>query len=93
MFGKEATETMWVTESEENDHYTIRAESHGSIYVSRLSLVEAAGTTTLTMSFSGEARSFIARVLSTLMGPFIKGSMQKELQKDLAEIKKHLEEG
>ena len=31
MFGKEATEVMWVTDSVENDYYVTRAESHGSV--------------------------------------------------------------
>ena len=92
MFGKEATEIMWVTDSVENEYYSTRAESHGSIYVSRLSLAESAGITTLTMSFSGEAQSLVARILSALMGVIIKSSMEKELQKDLVDIKNYLEQ-
>ena len=92
MFGKEATEIMWVTDSVENEYYSTRAESHGSVYVSRLSLTESAGITTLTMSFSGEAQSLVARILSTLMGFLIKGSMKKELQKDLVDIKNYVEQ-
>ena len=92
MFGKEATEIMWVTDSVENEYYCTRAESHGSVYVSRLSLAESAGVTTLTMSFSGEAQSLLARILSALMGFMIKSSMKKELQKDLVDIKNYLEQ-
>ena len=92
MFGKEATEIMWVTDSVENEYYSTRAESHGSVYVSRLSVTESAGITTLTMSFSGEAQSLLARILSALMGAFIKGSMKKELQKDLVDIKNYVEQ-
>ena len=92
MFGKEATEVMWVTDSVENDYYVTRAESHGSVYISRLSVTESAGITTLTMSFSGEAQSLIARILSALMGIFIKGAMVKELQKDLEDIKNFVEQ-
>ncbi|MFC1795824.1 hypothetical protein ACFL1V_01820 [Pseudomonadota bacterium] len=92
MFGKEATETMWVTDSVENEYYSTRAASHGSVYVSRLSLTESARKTTLTMSFSSEARSWVAKILSTLMGVFIKGAIEKELQKDLVDIKKYVEQ-
>jgi hypothetical protein len=92
MFGKEATEIMWVTDSVENEYYSTRAESHGSVYVSRLSLTESAGVTTLTMSFSGEAQSLVARVLSALMGFLIKSSMKKELHKDLVDIKNYVEQ-
>ena len=93
MFGKEATEVMWVTDSVDNEYYCTRAESHGSVYISRLSLTESAGITSLTMSFSGEAQSLIAKVLSMLMGIFIKGAMVKELQRDLADIKNFVEQG
>ena len=83
---------MWITESVENEYYCTRAESHGSIYVTRLSLSESAGVTTLTMAFSGEAQTFVARILSTMMGAFINKSMTKELQKDLLDIKNYVEQ-
>ena len=92
MFGKEATEVMWITDSVENEYYCTRAESHGSIYVTRLSLAESAGITTLTMAFTGEAQTFVAKIFSVLMSPLIKGSMKKELQKDLSDIKNYLEQ-
>ena len=91
MFGKEATEIMWVTDSLENEYYSTRAESHGSVYISRLSLSESGANTILTMSFSGEASSFIAKIISTLMSFIIKGSIEKELQKDLVDIKQYVE--
>ena len=92
IFGKEATEIMWVTDSVENEYYSTRAESHGSVYVSRLSLTESAEITTLTMSFSGEAETLVAKILSALMGAFINSSMKKELQKDLLDIKNYVEQ-
>ncbi len=91
MFGKEATEIMWVTDSLENEYYSTRAESHGSVYISRLSLVDSGANTILTMSFSGEASSLIAKIISTLMSFIIKGSIEKELQKDLVDIKQYVE--
>lgn len=91
MFGKEATEIMWVTDSLENEYYSTRAESHGSVYISRLSLSESGANTILTMSFSGEASSLIAKIISTLMSFIIKGSIEKELQKDLVDIKQYVE--
>ena len=92
MFGKEATEIMWVTDSVEYEYYSTRAESHGSVYISRLSLTESAQNTILTMSFSGEAKSLVAKIFSTLMGFIIKGSIVKELQKDLVDIKQYVEQ-
>jgi carbon monoxide dehydrogenase subunit G len=91
MFGKEATETMWITESEENEYYHTRAESHGSVYITKLSLNESDSLTKLTMSFEGVPQTATAKLLSFLMSPMIKSSMKKAIAKDLGDIKKHLE--
>ena len=58
MFGKQATETMWITDAEENDYYQTRAESHGSIYISRLEIKDSGDGTELTMSFEGNTSEF-----------------------------------
>ena len=91
MFGKQASETMWITESVENEFYCTRAESHGSVYISRLSLSEAGNNTLLTMSFTGEAHTLLVKIVSACMGVFIKNSMKKALYKDLEDIKKYVE--
>ena len=91
MFGKEATETMWITDYVENEYYQTRAESHGSIYISRLSIKRVENHTKLTMSFSAEAQTFFAKIFSLCMGFIIKGSMKKALIKDLNDIKTHVE--
>ena len=38
MWGKEAVETMWITDAVENQFYRTRAESHGAVYVSGFDL-------------------------------------------------------
>ncbi len=91
MFGKEATETMWITDYIENNYYQTKAESHGSIYISRLSLERVRENTKLTMLFTAEAQTFFVKILSVFMGFIIKGSMKKALLKDLNDIKNHLE--
>ena len=91
MFGKEATETMWITDYVENEYYQTRAESHGSIYISRLSIELVENYTKLTMSFSAEAQTFFVKIFSMCMGFVIKGSMKKALIKDLNDIKTHVE--
>ena len=91
MFGKEATETMWITDYVENKFYQTRAESHGSIYISRLSIENVGVKTKLTMSFTSIAQTFFVKVLSSCTGFMIKGSMKKTLIKDLNDIKTYLE--
>lgn len=91
MFGKEASEIMWITESVENEYYCTRGESHGSVYITKLSVSELGDHTLLTMSFTGEAQTLIVRYISMLMGFFIKSSLKKELLKDLNDIKEFVE--
>ena len=91
MFGKEATETMWITDFVENEYYCTRAESHGSVYITKLSLTEAGENTMLSMSFTAEAQSTFVKIISAIMSLFIKNSMQKELFKDLLDIKNYVE--
>ncbi len=91
IFGKEADETMWITDSEPEVYYQTRAENHGAVYISRLSLREENDQTTLTMSFSGEAETWFAKLMSLVMSAFMKNSMVKMLQQDLDDIKNYIE--
>lgn len=91
VFGKEASEIMWITDAKENEFYKTRAESHGAIYISKLTLKQVGDMTELTMSFSGQAQTFIAKIMSKLMAPMMKKSLQKEMMKDLEDIKNHIE--
>lgn len=91
MFGKEAHEVMWITESKENEFYCTRAESHGSVYITKLLLKEVRDSTKLTMTFRGEPQTFLVKLLSACMGIFMKGSMRKMISKDLEDIKNHIE--
>lgn len=91
MFGKEATETMWITDYTENDFNQTRAESHGSIYISKMAVEDDGENSKLVFSFSGEAVSFFAKIMSTLMSFMIKKSMDKAMMKDLEDIKGYVE--
>ncbi|MDG2090134.1 MAG: hypothetical protein P8J61_03355 [Gammaproteobacteria bacterium] len=91
LFGKVASETMWITDSKDGEYYFTRAENQGTIYVTKMSLEEADGKTLLTMSFSGTSESIFIRFISSIMGFFIKGSMIKMVQKDLDDIKSFME--
>ena len=91
LFGKESSETMWITDSTEDEYYCTRAENQGAIYVTKMSVDEAAGKTLLNMSFSATSESIFIRFISSIMGFFIKKSMVKMLQKDLDDIKIFME--
>ena len=93
MFGKSATEVMWITDVVENESYDVRAESHGAVYSSKLSIVEEGGSLILRMDFGGEAQTFMAKLMSAAMGVFFKGATKKALLQDLADVKAAVESG
>ncbi len=91
LFGQTATEIMWITDAEENKSYRTRAESHGSVYITKLALSEEDGATRLTMEFEGIPQTFGARLMSATTGRFFKGATEKALMQDLADIKAAVE--
>jgi hypothetical protein len=91
MFGKEATEIMWITDATENEMYKTRAESHGAVYMSWLKLDEQGGVTTLTMGFEGKPQTLPAKIIGMLTVPMMKKSTLKALDKDLVDIKAAVE--
>lgn len=92
LFGKKATETMWITEAEENDHYNTRAESHGSIYTSTVEINEIDGQNYVGMRFDAKPQSSGARIMSFVLAPLFKSATRKALMKDLQDIKRKAEE-
>jgi len=91
IFGKSATETMWITEAEENNYYKTRAESNGAIYQTILKLSEKENTTFLTMEFSTEAISLKGKIMAFIFGRMLSKSMKKLIEKDLMDIKNIVE--
>ncbi|MGB0652090.1 MAG: SRPBCC family protein [Thermoplasmatota archaeon] len=91
--GRDATETMWITAAEEPSYYDTRAESHGSIYQTRMSVdptSDGAGSR-LTMTFEGTPQTFGAKLLWALTGWMATKPMKKALTEDLEDIKKAAE--
>jgi carbon monoxide dehydrogenase subunit G len=91
LFGKQAAETMWITDAVDEEYYKTRAESHGSIYISEMGIKDGDNSPILYFSFKGEAQTFGAKIMSRLMGGMMKKSMTKTMMKDLEDIKNHLE--
>jgi carbon monoxide dehydrogenase subunit G len=91
IFGRSATEIMWITEAEENRYYKTRAEQPGVVYVSQLSLEDEGDDTRLTMSFDGTPSSLGQRILAGIMGILINSSTKKMIAQDLQDIKNSIE--
>ncbi len=93
LFGKTATETMWITDAVEDDYYETEARSHGSVYRSKIYLSEQGGMTELGMDFDAEAQSLTAKVFSAIMGFMMKSATRKALLQDLNDVKAAVEKG
>ncbi|GGX80500.1 SRPBCC family protein [Streptomyces fructofermentans] len=87
MFGKDATEEMWVTLSEPTERYVVEAESHGSRYRSEWELrAEGPATTTIRMTFSAVPTGGAAGLLAKIMAPLGEKAVAKAIAKDLADV-------
>ena len=91
MFGKAATEVMWITDAVENESYQTRAESHGAIYISRLDIAPADSGRRLSMELDGTPVKLGTKIIAGLTGFMFKGATAKALRKDLEDIKKAVE--
>lgn len=91
LFGRTATEVMWITDVEENRSYKTRAENHGMVYTTDLVLSSEGDGTLLTMEFDAEAQTLGSRVMSATMGKLFEGATRDALKQDLDDIKKAVE--
>lgn len=91
MFGKEAEETMWVTDVEENKFYKTRAESHGSVYLTTVTIEEQNDSCILSQEFEGLPQTIMGKIMMTMMGGMMKKSTEKALYDDLKDIKSYIE--
>lgn len=91
MFGKEATEEMWVTELTSNKNYVVEAESHGTHYRSEYIFEQNGDGVDVTMTFEGTPLTFSAKFLGIIFS-FMAKSMKGMLEKDMMDLKKICEE-
>jgi carbon monoxide dehydrogenase subunit G len=91
LFGKTATEVMWITEVEDQSFYKTRAESHGMVYLTTMAVEPAGVETRLSMAFEGIPQTFAGKLMSATMGRFMANATKKALQKDLEDIKNAVE--
>jgi hypothetical protein len=87
MFGKDATETMWITESQTNVFYKTKAQSHGCDYYSEMKIIEGTEQCELVMDFTGVPQSLFAKIMAKLMSQFMTEQLRKTMQADLKDIK------
>jgi hypothetical protein len=87
MFGREATEEMWVTGYERDVSYVAEAESRGTHYRSEYRFTPEGSGTRVDMTFEGTPLSFGAR-LAGVLGALFAGAAKKALHQDLVDLKR-----
>lgn len=90
--GKDATETMWVTDALSPSFYEVRAESHGCVYNSRLSIAATDTGSRLSMDFHCSPQTFGAKLMWLLTGWMARKSLRKSIDQDLRDIKMAIEQ-
>lgn len=91
LFGREATEEMWITDFDPPHGYTAEARSHGTYYVTPITLREIEpGVTELTFTFDARPETLMAKIMSKVFSGMQK-QVVKLLARDLADIKAHCE--
>lgn len=87
LFGRTATEDMWVTELEPGHSYVVEANSHGTEYRTTQRVdPDDDGGSVLVMSFSGNPTGAMAKVMSATIGRFFEKATRKAFEQDLADI-------
>ncbi|MFI9753877.1 SRPBCC family protein [Streptomyces collinus] len=93
MFGKEATEEMWVTACEAPERYVVEADSQGTHYVSEWQLrADGPSATTVRMTFGAEPGGGARGLLARLLGGVGARVVRKAIEKDLDDIASAAEE-
>ena len=87
IFGKDATEIMWIIESQTNLYYKTKAQNNGCDYYSEMKIVEGTEQCELVMGFTGVPQSLLAKIMGKLMSRLMTEQLNKTMQADLEDIK------
>jgi uncharacterized protein YndB with AHSA1/START domain len=91
MFGKEATETMEITEFDPPRSYQVEARSCGMHYVSRLDFAPDAGATVARMTFQGTPLTLVAKIMGKVMAGMMHKACVKAMQQDFDDLRAYVE--
>lgn len=86
LYGKQATEEMWVTGFDPPRSYVVEAESHGAHYRTEITFAPEGDGTRVTFAFGARPVNFMARLFSVLTWMMMK-SLKKAMQQDLEDLK------
>lgn len=86
MFGRQATETMEVTEFRQNRLITVSADSCGSHFDTRFQFTPQGDKTKVDVEMNIQAQTWIARLMAPI-GFLMKGQMTKMMTADFNQIR------
>ncbi|RAJ61815.1 polyketide cyclase/dehydrase/lipid transport protein [Streptomyces sp. Amel2xB2] len=88
IFGKEATEEMWVTASEPQRRYVVESDSRGVHYTSEFALTpEGDDVTVVRLSFASETdKKSLTGTMGKFLGSIGSKAVAKSLAKDLEDV-------
>lgn len=87
MYGREATEVMWVTSCEAPQRYVVEAESHGAHYRTEYRFTADGGGTRVTVEFGAEPTNTLTKLVSPIMFRAMKKSVAAAMGADLRALK------
>jgi carbon monoxide dehydrogenase subunit G len=92
MHGSKTTEEMTVAELAAPSRFVLTAENHGARYRVEHLFASEAGGTRLTLSFEGKPVTLFAYLMMPL-GYLFAGAVRRQLESDLADLKRRAEQG
>ena len=87
LYGRQATEEMWVTGFDPPRSYMVEAASHGARYRTEITFVPEGDGTRVTFTFAARPVSLVARLFSVFGGLMLK-SVRTALEADLEDLKR-----
>lgn len=90
MFGRQATEEMTVSELEPPHRFLLTAFNHGTAYRAEHLFEPHATGTRMTLTFEGRPSTLPARLFAPLGWLFL-GTVRRQLEADLADLKRETE--
>lgn len=87
LYGRQATEEMWVTGFDPPRAYMVEAASHGARYRTEITFVPEGDGTRVTFTFAARPVSLVARLFSVFGGLMLK-SVRTALEADLEDLKR-----
>ena len=90
MFGRQATEEMTFAEIEPPHRFVLTAFNHGTAYHAEHTFAADARGTRMRLAFEGQPSTLVSRLFAPL-GRLFAGTVQRQLEADLADLKHEAE--